>query len=241
MLRKLFIQSLFDFKIDWMDQYIANCNSLAKEGWDWLTFTDQKIESKENFKVVYMDINGFKDLVFNKTGVKTNMTTHNVKYGDFFCSYGFLFDEFTKGYDFWGFTNFDVVYGRLSHYLPDSFLETIDVYGNDPNDTCGHFTLIRNNEFLKTLFKENPKWEKVLEDYWWQGYDEGGFSDLVKKARDEGKAKVEFRFWQEHDKQADHNPNPHLRILDDGQLINSITGNEMLLFHFRRSKEWPIK
>lgn len=235
-MNKTFVMYFFGRPEPWIDKYIKEVGLLAKDNWNWLMFTDNDMPNTKNFKTVKMDLEGFKDKIQEKFGVRPNYNLTNNEMG--FClSYapalGYMFSDYLKDVDFWGYTNLDVVYGDLSHYLPDKLLKTIDIFGNDPDDTCGPFTLLRNTKEVNELFLEAPDWPICLTDGGNYGFDEQGFSRTVKKARDEKRLKVKFEFWQSHG----YNPKLHR---EGKKLFDDLKGEEIMMFHFNREKKWPL-
>lgn len=243
MLKKVIVLIAFGRPFGWEDKLIANCNGLEKYGWHWLAVTDIPIESKGNFKVLPMTMADFNALIFKKFGAVTDFQVtekNETPPLGFTPTWGYLLSEHLKDADFWGMAGFDVVCGRLDKYLPDEFLKDIDIFGNDPDAINGAFSLLRNNDYINTLFMVHPDWRRILTSDSWLGFDETGFSEIVRKEAAENKIRFKSAFWQEHDKMELHYP-PQLKIFDDGSLFNTITGDEMMIFHFRRTKEWPLK
>jgi hypothetical protein len=66
---------------------------------------------------------------------------------DFRPAYGLLFDDQLAGYDFWGFCDLDVLWGRLAHFITPEILNT-----HDRILTRGHLTLIRNTDSCVRAF-----------------------------------------------------------------------------------------
>lgn len=85
--------------------------------------------------------------------------THPYKFCDLRPAYGEVFSELLKGYDFWGHTDMDIVYGDLRKYLSEEILEQYDkIYGN------GHFSLYRNTPQINEIYKkvEVPTYRQVF-------------------------------------------------------------------------------
>ena len=62
--------------------------------------------------------------------------------------YGLIFQDELATYDFWGYCDIDVVFGRIAKFISDKELEEIDAVFN-----AGHFTLLRNNNEMNHLFQ----------------------------------------------------------------------------------------
>ena len=71
---------------------------------------------------------------------------------DFKPAYGYIFEEYLREYDLWGFIDIDLILGRIADFIPSETLQEFDIIG------ChGHFTLFRNNEHVNNFFMTEPK------------------------------------------------------------------------------------
>jgi hypothetical protein len=237
-MRKLLINLQFGKQWDWLEKYRDNCNTLEQYGWDWVFVTDEDLQSKGNFKVVPMQLQEFADLIKDKFGVRPNYNLVNgivsAHFSGYMPAYAYLFPELVKGYDFWGHTNLDLVYGRLDRFFPDEFFADCDIFGNDPNAMNGIFSLFRNYDFINRLFKEVVGWERIFSDKGWYAFDEKEMTEVVRKAHAEGRIRFKSGHWAGSEAQGEI---PIL--LDDGTLINKNDGKEMAMYHFSISKRYP--
>jgi len=250
MLKKVFLLDIFGREYDWMDKYIANCNTLAKDGWEWLIITDQtNFEGRDNVKVISMTQDELEYRIKVKLEMNVDLKEKRKIDGraisEFHPAFGIIFEEFILGYDFWGYTNNDVIYGRLSHFIPDEFLNNLDIFGNDPEQMNGIFSLLRNIPEVNNLFKEIPDWKGLLRGVHYTAFDEIIITKAVIKARAEGRLRVEFREWREGDRlyagmRAMHQPKPQIKMEKNGALINTVTGEEIMMFHFGGCKRWCL-
>jgi hypothetical protein len=177
---------------------------------------------------------------------------------EFYPAYGQIFQDYTKDFDFCGFTNWDVVYGRLDHFYPDHLLENSDIVSDDVNAINGIFTLMRNNDAINNLFREVPNWQGQFQSHEPQAFDEIQFTIAVRKAAAE--CRVRFTYppyfgYHSYDRLTQHCPEPNIYFEPDGSLIerfedpNAVMnrflnqkqcfGREINLFHFNRTKKWP--
>lgn len=217
MIKKLLIRPFIGELPEYMDRYMDNINSLKKYGFDWLIFTDK---------------NKYIELIEKKLGLKVDLGGHLLNPSEFRPAFGLIFEDYLKGYDFWGHTDFDCVYGRLDRFVSDEFLSSLDIFGNDLNAMCGPFSLYRNNDYINNLFKEHPKWQRYFLDHKHHAFDEQGMSEVVRRIKEENKARVEFRHWMADDKQRHK-----IEIKEDGTLLSD--GDEVMMYHFRKTKIYP--
>ncbi len=128
---------------------------------DWYIFTDNDISKKikfKNIKYIEYSFKQFQELVNLKIGTSINAP---YKLCDYKPTYGYLFYEYIKKYIFWGYCDFDVIFGDLSKYLIFNYLEKYDKYYQ-----LGHLTILKNNKKVNEAFKGfknyNVPYKKIL-------------------------------------------------------------------------------
>src|SRR5678816_2825204 len=131
---------------------------LARYDWYLKVFTPNPWKSSGNIEIIPMTIEGFDALIEKHCGVKVGnyLTPEGVPHklvSEYYPAYGEIFQEFTRSFEFWGHTNWDMVYGRLDRFLPDSVLRTCDIWSDDPNAIDGIFCLYRNAAEINNLFR----------------------------------------------------------------------------------------
>lgn len=196
----------------WANRYHQNTDHLRDLGYDFLHDRD---------------LDEFKARVRDVLGIDCPITEGSAKIHDYRPAFGHLYaDEIREGgYDFWGHTDYDVVYGRVDRFATDELLATVDVQTDNVYDyLCGPWTLYRS-EACEFLFTLDPEWQDILQDPTTSGWVEIGFTQAVL-----ANAKVSI----EH----------HHAFLEPDELTTDgdglfWKGVEIPFFHFRRSKEWP--
>ena len=242
---KCFIQVWLGMDIPYWDKFVANRN--LQKGWKYKIFTNLDVKGKGNVEVHKIDLDWFNKLLKDKLDIEPNIHFIQAPYHDpnnpiitqpsrhiydYWPTFGYLFSEYLKGYEWWGHTCFDLVYGDLNTYFSDDFLKDCDIFGNDPDAICGPFSLYRNTPEISKLFMEVPKWKELLgsEDND-RPFDEHYMTECVRKARDEGRVNFKSGFYQDHGFEYD--------LKKEGiKLFNY--GKETAMFHFNRGKVWPI-
>jgi hypothetical protein len=205
-LKKIMITPFFGKLPEWFDKY-----EMAK-GYDWLL--DRDLEG------------------FNKRIEKLGMppiTEGTGKVWDYRCALGLLYQDEVKEYNFWGHTDFDMVYGDVEKFFPDSFLENLDIHSNHSTYICGPWTMYRNIERVNNLFMECPNWKEYMSDPEANGWTEGPYSRKVETSG----LRYKYTFNQGNP----YTKTPNL-TKENGKLYQD--GTEIAMFHFRNSKKWPI-
>lgn len=218
MIRKLFITPWFGPLPPWMEHYWESARRLQAHGYDWL-FTS--------------DLEDFRRRVREKLGIGCPIVPGSGKLHDFRPALGLLYEDELRGYDFWGHTDFDCVYGNPSHFASDEFLSGVDLHSDCPY-VCGPWSLFRaNHAQLTSAFLECSEWREAMENPESSGWAEKQFSALMDRGHAEGRWRRRYTDWQ-----GMRNPQDSSQLrFEDGCLYDG--QQEILFFHFRHIKRWP--
>lgn len=213
MIRKLLICPWFGPAPPWIDHWANNITRLEEHGYSVLT-----MEDRDHFNERCRDLFGIDEAIGDD----------GRKLCDYRCAFGLIFEPELKGFDFWGTTDLDVVYGRVERYVTDEFLEPLDLHSNHPTYVSGPWSLYRNNDAVNQLFTLHPDWRGYLENPATTGWVETEYSRLVES----GLINYAYTNWQAQ------NLNNFDRCRWDGDRL--MEGNEeRMVLHFRRTKEYP--
>lgn len=116
---------------------------------DWLLFTDDRTAYNFpcNVKVHYTTFDETVKL-FQKNFDFKIILDNPYQFCEFKVSYGEVFADYIKDYDFWGHCDTDVIWGNLRKHLPDSVLTDCSKIS-----WRGHLTLYRNDERINALYR----------------------------------------------------------------------------------------
>lgn len=216
--RKLFICPWFGDMPPWMETYVDNILRMKDLGYDWLIDTN---------------LPSFSQRCWDILKVKCPIQPGTGKIHDYRPALGHLYAAELEGYDFWGHTDFDCVYGRVNEWVTDEFLESLDIHSNHHNYICGPWTLYRNIHSTRTLFLEEPYWRAHLEETPVSGWAETDFTRLVDREAEIGKLRREYTFWQGNNVAVTEYMHWEGDRLMDGN-------TEIFMCHFNRSKVYPV-
>lgn len=214
-LKKLLVCPYFGELPPWMPQFMENIRHLKEQGYDFLI--DQNLE-------------GFKKRVKDKLGIDCPIIPGTGKVSDFRAVLGVLYADEIKGYDFYGHCDFDMVFGDVSKWFPDSELAELDVWSNHGTYICGPFTLYRNIESVDNLYLKYPNWKEKLIYPETNGWVEEEYSRVLEQSG----LRYRYSFFQGDP----YTTTPNLTMIGD-RLYQD--GSEIPMFHFRRSKKWPLR
>lgn len=116
----------------------------------FLFFTDQKLESRlSNLKYEFLTISKFNQIVKKKIGAKYRIE-RPYKCCDYRPTFGVLFEDYIKEYDYWGHCDIDLIFGDLRKFITDDLLKKYDKVF-----PLGHLTLYRNTRKVNNRYREN--------------------------------------------------------------------------------------
>ena len=117
---------------------------------DWYIFTDDKSlhDYPPNVFVTHTTLDRLKSR-FQQHFDFPLALERPYKLCDYKPLYGHLFADELKGYDYWGHFDPDVIFGRISKFVPDEFYQQYDKIFDR-----GYFALYRNTPAVNLLYRE---------------------------------------------------------------------------------------
>ena len=94
------------------------------------------------------------------------------KIADIRPAFGEIHADMVRGYDFFGYGDLDVIYGRIRDFYTNDILARYSVLSTHPERLCGHFALLRNIRPLRRAFRRIPSWTTLMEEEQPVGIDE---------------------------------------------------------------------
>lgn len=144
-----FIVCWFGSFPDYFNIWLQTC-SYNKE-FDFILFTDGTIENKlpDNVHSYFFTLDEFRKRAQEKISAKISIEKP-YRVCDFRPMYGILFENELRGYDFWGYCDIDIVFGKIINFVNMTVLDKYDAIFNG-----GHFTLVRNCKYMNQLYKKS--------------------------------------------------------------------------------------
>lgn len=195
--------------------FVHSCRFNLSVNFVIITDNQEKIENKPtNLKIIIKSLNDIKKIASEKLGFIVNID-YPYKLCDIKPAYGFIFPEIISGYDFWGISDIDIVYGKIRKFITNNVLNNYDVISSRHDYITGSFCLFRNNEYINTLFMKSRDYRKVFSSATHYCFDECNFvfkqlslgqsifevdyeiesmTHIVKKADINGELKALFEF-----------------------------------------------
>lgn len=145
---------------------------------DWIIFTDidDEFQYPGNVRRIRMSFPELKKRIQNKFDFLISLEKP-YKLCDYKPAYGYIFEEYIQGYDFWGYCDVDLIFGDLRKFIPDELLSQYDKIGY-----LGHLSLYKNNKEMKTAFKndfqESSRYKEVFSSEDIAIFDEWGYPSI---------------------------------------------------------------
>ena len=139
-------------KYPWYHNYfIDSCK--RNQSIDFLFFTDNAScdIQEENIKFIPFSIDNFNQLASIKLEFTVNVLS-GLKICDFRPAFGVIFNDFIKSYDYWGYSDTDIIYGNLRNFLDDDIL-TYDYISVRDDYPSGYFSVFKNEKKINLLYK----------------------------------------------------------------------------------------
>lgn len=137
----------------WMESVKANASI------DFLLFTDAQVHNPpRNLIVRNTSFDELKQLIQRNFDFEICLK-RPYKFCDFKPAYGEIFAKYLKDYDFWGYSDMDLVFGDIRKFVTDDLLNSYDhIFGR------GHFSLYRNTPSVNAEYKNvaTPNYKQVF-------------------------------------------------------------------------------
>ena len=148
-------------KYPWYHNYfIDSCK--RNQSIDFLFFTDNAScdIQEENIKFIPFSIDNFNQLASIKLEFTVNVLS-GLKICDFRPAFGVIFNDFIKSYDYWGYSDTDIIYGNLRNFLDDDIL-TYDYISVRDDYPSGYFSVFKNENKINLLYTLSKDYKELF-------------------------------------------------------------------------------
>lgn len=147
----------------WLPAFFVSCRANADVR--WLVYTDfpPLPHVPPNVTLVPMTAADLDRRARDVLGADVGVAQKLRKACDLKPMYGVLFEHDLAPYDFWAYSDLDIVWGEVRRFVSGEMLDRYDVISSRPGALSGHFTLLRNTAATNRLFELIPNVRAELE------------------------------------------------------------------------------
>ncbi len=176
MYKKIAVIICYLGKLPWYFEYFVH-SCKYNPTVDFYIVTDDHEDSNmlpSNVIVMHKTMDEINSLASQRLGFRTNIT-RPYKLCDVKPTYGFLFQDFIRGYDFWGHGDIDIIFGDIRGFITDELLDQYELINIRHDFLAAYFLLFKNNEKMNTLFMKSKDYRKVLSNDRYYCFEETNF------------------------------------------------------------------
>ena len=219
----------------WFDAHLISIKS--NPSIDWLFFTDCPIPNyaPSNCRFIKSSMGEMEQLFSSKTEIST-VLKKPYKLCDFKPAYGHIFEDYIHEYEFWGFTDIDIIWGNIAQYITENMLSTYEIINSRKKLIGGHFCIFRNTKELKCLYQKGNVYRQAFKSPEMKRFCEDSFSKIVSKVKQDGlSVKIDEYFVNQKNGKAHQEYYLDRWLWNDGKMFELKNGkpvNEVMYLHF---------
>jgi hypothetical protein len=205
-----------------------------------IPFKKYKIYENKN-NILFYKLNIFQLTRLLSKGIGIYLNPFNFKpykLCDFKPTFGLVFAEYLRNYEFWGYCDADMLVGKFSHFFTHKNLEGYDLITASKGNP-GYMTLYRNSEKTNTLFQKSPDCKMVFKSDKNYRFDEKGKGGIcaLRQIVEKENIKVNNLGNLVHNDSGEMNQNRDWKYSwSEGILKDCLTGSEIGALHIVKSK-----
>ncbi len=207
---------------------------------NWVFYTDFDVpDTPPNVRVVPTSLSQLTDRFSDVVGARVALNPK--KLNDLKPTYGLAFADDLKDFDFWAYSDLDVVWGDIRAFMTNERFAQYDVLSSRPDKLSGHFTAFRNTPRVNRLFEVIPNMQAQMTMAQHLKLDEKGFTAPLRQHVDKSGTGPRIYWEEELSTNAEYQ-----RSLSDGPdgalwwkhgKTFTPDGRELMYIHFHKLKQ----
>lgn len=190
----LFIIPYFGKWPFWIPFFIESCRANPDINWLIISDCESIPDLPANVEIRYSTFKGYCAFVSKRLGFDFS-PSNPYKLCDLKPAYGYLHERDVGGYDYWGFSDLDLIYGNLRSYFSEERLNRFKFFSTHERRVSGHLCLLRNEPGMRELFWRIKDFKQRVQDLENHALDEGGFTRLFLWRKNFPKPLFKFVGW----------------------------------------------
>jgi len=214
----------------WMPAFLLSCRANADVHWILYTDVDLGTDVPPNVVVKPTTLRELSQQASDALQFSVPLRRLR-KLCDLKITYGVIFENDLRPFDFWGCSDLDIVWGSFRSFATDASLREHDVFSSRRHKLSGHCTLYRNRPGTNRLFERIPDYANLLGTSHYEHLDERELTKYIEPD-------VRVRW----DEELTTRPGDLKSLGDeslswrDGRTFDA-TGREVMYIHFHKWKE----
>ena len=113
----------------------------------------------------------FNEKATQKCGIEIQVQT-GYKLCDLKPAWPHIFEDYVSDYEFVGYCDIDLIFGRISHFFTDEMRRTVDIFTITREYLSGALTIFKNTSRIFKLYQEAKGWKEIFQDSRHFAFDE---------------------------------------------------------------------
>jgi hypothetical protein len=150
----------------------------------WLIYTDFAVPSEVPANVTFrpMQLDELSARASDAVHARVALSpSYPRKICDLKPAYGAIFADDMREFDFWAYSDLDIVWGDVRRFMTDELLAAHDIVSSRLGRLSGHFTLFRNTARVNQLFELVPGLDAALIQAPYRGIDERELTRVLRQ------------------------------------------------------------
>ena len=166
----------------WINFFMASCRANPDVVWRFYTDCGRPENLPDNVTIVDQSFADYVAFAAARLGMPL-AAVEPYKLCDIKPALGHIHEGDIEGFEFFGFGDIDVIYGRISAFYPPRLRRRFDIFFTHATDVSGHFCLFRNKQANREFFLHIPGFQKELALPRYHALDEQGLTSALREAQ----------------------------------------------------------
>jgi len=162
-MRVLIIIPYFGSCPEWIDYFLQSCRYNPSVTWLIYSNIDKPDNCPSNVFFIKKTLSDFNELASKRLNLSIKIF-NPYKICDLRPAFGVIFKEYINEFDFWGYSDIDLIYGDIRSFITDNMLNNYDLISVRKEYIAGHFTLYKNYDIINLLYKKCYHYSEIFED-----------------------------------------------------------------------------
>ena len=161
---------------EWISLYFNSVERNSSIDFHFITDCDTSVSSASNVFFYEMSFDQYVSNAQEKIGIPLNIP-NPYKICDLRPMFGIIHSEIIEKYNFFGWTDVDLLFGNIREFYTDEILASYEVFSTHAKRISGHFALFKNTHENRTKYLSIYNWKKAVQNPEFVGIDEHGVTN----------------------------------------------------------------